>query len=98
MKTLIFLTLALLLPCAAMAGEDVRIVKCTGGLAAVQEYNGRGIDCGDGPGLCKWVDLWRTLHAGCIPLDAARRLYADELTWRNRPPAPTVLEPVQVIE
>jgi len=90
--------LALLLPLSAHAG-DLRIVKCTQGLYAVQEY-AAVIDWSDGWDTRKMIYDWRTLPdaSGCYPMDAARQIRDDESAWRNRPPAPQVIEPVQVVE
>jgi len=98
--TRLLIILALLIPLSAHAGE-LRIVACTDGLYAVQERS--VIVCG-GPGWqiadCTPGVVWRTLPEapGCCPMDAARRIRDDELAWRNRPPAPQVIEPVQVVE
>lgn len=92
MKTIIAL-LMLTLPCSALAGE-LRIVRCTDGTAAVQEL---AVDpFYEGPNW-REVQAWRTI-SGCHPLEAARRLRDEELAWRNRPPAPAVKEPVEVVE
>lgn len=98
MKTII--ALILLLPCYAMAGEDVRIVRCTDGSYAVQDYRGLDIDCSgkawNEP--CELVQEWRTIHGCPLTEAAARRLKQEELADRNRPPAPSVLYPIQVVE
>lgn len=81
--------ITLLLPLTAWAGEDIRIVKCTQGLYAVQEMVLMFLD-----------EEWRPLrHApGCYPLEYALMIKQDEIDGRNRPPAPYVIEPVQVVE
>jgi len=97
--TRLLIILAILLPLSAHAGE-LRIVKCTQGLYAVQEYKGFDVECPTGLDSCYFVKAWETLTDApdCYPLDDARWLRDGELAWRNRPPAPQVIEPVQVVE
>ena len=96
--TRLLIIFTLLLPLSVHAGE-LRIVKCTQGLYAVQEHTAV-IDWSDGWETRKMVNAWRTLPdaSGCYPRDAARRIRDEEQAWRNRPPTPQVIEPVQVVE
>lgn len=96
MRHLLAILALSLLPCSALAGEDIRIVKCTEGLYAVQEE----VWAPYGHSMSGGTMEWRTIFTapGCYPLEYARRLRDEEIAWRNRPPAPHVIEPVQVVE
>lgn len=99
MKRLLLIIL-LLVPAVVSAGEEVRIVKCTDGNYAVQDFRGFSIDC-RGSSLdqpCVLVPEWRTIHGCPLTEEAAKRLKQEELDDRNRPPAPSVLYPVEVME
>lgn len=94
---LLLAIIAILLPCYALAGEDIRIVRCTQEQFAVQE---RIPDWRLGRFDDPERFIWRNLPyaPGCYPLEYARMIKQDEIDDRKRPPAPQIIEPVQVVE